>query len=55
MQKRTLYNALTGQKVSSGKEYSSSYRIDMSGWPKGLYVLKAYKGEQVIISKTTVK
>lgn len=50
-----IYNALTGQKVSSGKEYSSSYRIDMSGWPKGLYVLKAYKGEQVIISKTTVK
>ena len=50
-----IYNALTGQKVSFGKEYSSSYRIDMSGWPKGLYILKAYKGDQVIISKTTVK
>jgi len=50
-----IYNALTGQKVSSENVNLSPHRIETSGLPKGIYVLKAYKGDQVIVSKTTVK
>lgn len=45
----------TGEMMATKLETSSSVSVSTAGWPKGVYIVKAMVGDEVITEKITVK
>ncbi len=50
-----IRSALTGNLKATKLETSRSASVSTAGWPKGVYVIKATVGDEVITEKITVK
>ncbi len=53
--KLEVYNSTNGNKVFSQEVEGESFVIDTTGWDPGIYIVKAYIGDEVLSEKIVVK
>ena len=53
--KLEVYNSTNGNKVFSQEVDGESFVIDTTGWDPGIYIVKAYIGDEVLSEKIVVK